>query len=641
MSKTKEIIKYFDLFGLSFSLYINKSREFYTCLGALQSIISLIICVIIFVYLSKDDFARKNPITTLSTIPFNDIKITTYEEEKIWIPWRITDYKNSFVNFTNILYPTITYVYLEKNNSKIIIKKIKKLKYKLCSETKMEINKINFIIEQPLDQLYCIDMDDINITNDLKYDFISQIKLEISLCENGIIYDEKNENCTKIEKLKSKIGDNNEWLFEFFIPKIEFQPKNISFPLNIKYYKHYYALNEEKAKEEELLLQKNILKDDTNMFINNYKNIKNISFWGVNHIYRDFFYLDFSNNSNNSVNKKSRIYSLTINLITEINYYERSFNNFFKIISQFLPITNIVFIFFRLLSKLFKISDVNKNLIELLFENIVEKPFFIKSKKRLDRNKMRSSKSKKSKKEELKKSATKELIKNSFVVENNSFLPLFNSQNKFQIYSAKNNFGQQNFLSNKKGDIKLISLLNENNLNNQRSIVNNNEKQKKKSQGAIETIYKKNGVSKSILTIKKNSNKYRRSSLFNNKKERTIKTKLFPYKYYFFSIFIKSLKIKEKSSVFSKKFINVYNFICQLFDISSYLLLQKQFNILKLSLLDQNKLNIVEDVRKINVNGNTFNNDINESIKEHNFRIFGQYNHTNNIKSNDNLESNQ
>ena len=66
-----------------------------------------------------------------------------------------------------------------------------------------------------------------------------------------------------------------------------------------------------------------------------------------------------------------------------------------------------------------------------------------------------------------------------------------------------------------------------------------------------------------------------------SKELKTIKKHLFPYKYYLCSIFIKSAYTSSKPYFFTTKFIIVYNYICHLFDISSYLLLQKEFHLIK------------------------------------------------------------
>ena len=108
-------------------------------------------------------------------------------------------------------------------------------------------------------------------------------------------------------------------------------------------------------------------------------------------------------------------------------------------------------------------------------------------------------------------------------------------------------------------------------------------------------------------------------------KEKThyIQKKLFPYKYYLCSIFIKN-DISKESIFFSKKFISVYNFICQLFDISSYLILQREFQILKNKLIIRKYKDILESNRKINVNDKSFNVDIKKCLDSKTFSIFGK-----------------
>ena len=99
---------------------------------------------------------------------------------------------------------------------------------------------------------------------------------------------------------------------------------------------------------------------------------------------------------------------------------------------------------------------------------------------------------------------------------------------------------------------------------------------------------------------------------------------MFPYKFYLCSIFIRNIDVKKKSSFFTKKFIDVYNFICQLLDISSYLLLQKEFEILKNTLMVEKYRDILECSKKINVNDQTFNIDIKECLHTNKFSILGR-----------------
>ena len=89
------------------------------------------------------------------------------------------------------------------------------------------------------------------------------------------------------------------------------------------------------------------------------------------------------------------------------------------------------------------------------------------------------------------------------------------------------------------------------------------------------------------------------------------KKKLFPYKYYLCSIFMKNIGVSKKSIFFTENFVVVYNFICQLIDISSYLMLQKEFEILKNTFISSKYKTVIESSKKININDESFNIDIN------------------------------
>ena len=73
----------------------------------------------------------------------------------------------------------------------------------------------------------------------------------------------------------------------------------------------------------------------------------------------------------------------------------------------------------------------------------------------------------------------------------------------------------------------------------------------------------------------------------------------------------------------------MYSFLCQLFDISAYFILHKEFNIVKNSICDEQNIKIIEQKSKINVNSQSFMRDMNDCIGSHKFSILGN----NNIKN--------
>ena len=110
------------------------------------------------------------------------------------------------------------------------------------------------------------------------------------------------------------------------------------------------------------------------------------------------------------------------------------------------------------------------------------------------------------------------------------------------------------------------------------------------------------------------------------KKKRFVAKKLFRFKYYFCSIFVKNIDLAKHRFCMSRKFIKVYIFLCQLFDISAYCVLQKEFNTLKNYIFDEKNIKLIESNDKINVNSQNFMREINDSIGKHKFNILGKHN---------------
>ena len=633
MYLASEILKYLDSFGTTFSFYTERNRKFYTILGGVLTIFSIIFSLIIFIYINLDDILHNTPISTTSTERENYRNIK-FGKEKIWIAWRITDFGGKTLNFTGILFPIIYYYKGIRNNS---IEGLEFsdtiINYKLCNETSMANNVNQYMINVELDKLYCIDMEDLNMGGSWDNDFLNYVEFDIYNCRDGINYNSKNENCTTYEKMIEIAGKDDCFEFEMYYPVVHYQPMNKTTPIFVKYTSYFYHLSRYSNKIDRIYLQQHILRDDVGRFT---KNEKLYSYWGSVSLNGDSY---ATGNETDLMNEgsTSRLYSFNIYLKSDIIYYNRSYKKFYLVIANGLPIVNIVFIIFKLIAKIFKISSGNKKLTELLFENLQRKKIM-----RFDELKFNY------------------LRLNQINTENNNILKnLVNNINNYNktVYKSSNDLSTaqltgndsvrnvvfQNFRKAKHSidnQIKLNFIQNSNKriseVNNKRisKFFNNtlnapspeNNKNKNKN-------IKKYRFSQQIQVNKINSKNNDNNNNINknkslNSKSRYVKTTLFPYKYYLCSIFIKNIDFSKKPIFFTKKFISVYNFICQLFDISSYLILQREFEIMKNTIMVDKDKDILENRQKINVNDQSFNIKIKECLDTQKFSILGKVKHT-------------
>ena len=169
-------------------------------------------------------------------------------------------------------------------------------------------------------------------------------------------------------------------------------------------------------------------------------------------------------------------------------------------------------------------------------------------------------------------------MKKNYLKNNNYLIKSIDNRKKSKISSKINpKINDTNIILNKLSD-EIIS--NDNNSIFDENILNNKNKDN--------NINFKN---KGILTnkhLRKNNQEHEgnknatENNLFKSKTKTTnTETTLFPYRYYLFYIFIKKIDISNNSIFYTKKFVNVYNFICRLLDISSYLIIQKEVEIIK------------------------------------------------------------
>ena len=70
----------------------------------------------------------------------------------------------------------------------------------------------------------------------------------------------------------------------------------------------------------------------------------------------------------------SKAYSFNIYLEPGIILYERQYKKLYTIFSDFIPVAYFIFVIMKNMAKLFKKAENNKKMIELLFENLQEKP---------------------------------------------------------------------------------------------------------------------------------------------------------------------------------------------------------------------------------------------------------------------------
>ena len=565
-----DFIKYLDFFSIKFNFYTNNQPNYQNIFGGIMTFIYIVCCIGIFIFLSYEDLNRSSPTSAISEIPEKKAKKVNLNEEKIWIPFRLVTEEKKFIDHRGILNLYAYFVEGKYDKEKGMLTEYHSLNLKLCNETSMINETHNFKIEVPLNELFCIEKDNISFGGNWNDAYINYIEINLVLCKDAIYYNSTDERCKNITEFINNI--NSSLSFDFYYPMVQFQPTNYKRPLDIIYRNYIYKLSTYSYKIEKIYIQEHILSDDKGLINTNYKNS---SCWGISSLYGDDYFLTSQIDPILKGKAKSnKIFTMEIYMDDGLVYYKRSYKKIILIISNVFPIFRFVLYFLKKFTQHAKMSIIKRRLTGLIFENLEPKPKIIIHKKM----------------DNITKESNKEINKLIF----NS-----NKNNKSNNYESNNEKNKSNIYLNNDNAIKILN-------KNEISLVN-----KKKNYKELQEPIKIGNTPK-----KKNINNK------NGKKEVFI----FPY-YYFFLDFIFDKLIKpQKFFCIKKAYFTVYNFMGQIYDISTHIILFKQFNLINNMILekmyDDNGICPSKPYNKININDNKIVEKLNKDLKHKNSILF-------------------
>ena len=545
----KRAMKICDLYGTKFHWYIGFKPKYYTCYGGLFTILTLVSWIIIFVLFGLEDFKRTHPIINTSTIPPTGYKNIKFGEKKLYLPWRIVDYDEKPINHKGILYPKIYYFTSRYNNNTGTMKtNYTLINYTLCNETSMKILGKEFLIDISFEDLYCIDMEDLNMGGSWNSEFLNYIRFDLYLCKDGIDYNETNVNCTSYNKFEELHGKDNNWFFELFYPVVQFQPTEPNIPILILYKTYYYIFSRYSNKLDRIYLQEHILEDDQGWLLNK---PKNMSYWGTYSIGGENYVTGEKDILKKGSN--SRLYSLKIYLNIGITFYIRKYKKLYEILSEIFPIIRAITSLFSFLSDIMNELNSTKKLNELIMG--------------MDNKKMNKNKNK----------------NNCKISEDLKFFPYSISNKNISI---KNGNGSPNKLDvkNYKKDIS-------NNLDDSSKLYcvpNFKKKELSTSKKSLNSfgLALKNKLNNQNISISIDSNKNQ------NNNNDDIEKNNFPLSYYFLGFFLIKIRSKKFKEYFmSEKFAKSFMFYTRIIDISTFIALSKQFEAFKKIVINLQKAN--------------------------------------------------
>ena len=557
-----EYLKYFDFFDTKFHFYIGGHPTNTIIFGGIMSIIFCISSILMVIILSWSDFKKENPITSKSEIPGGEMRVVNLHNSKVWVPWRMVTYEEKFIDHRGILHPVVSFIEGKWNSSFGMDLTYHTIEYKLCNETSMANKTEEYKIDIPLDEIFCIDNDDFPWGGSWHGDILYYFEVNLYSCEDGIDFNASDPRCTKMsELLKHR---NTSWLFEFYYPVVQFEPSNHQNPISVIYRSYFYRLSTYANKVERLYIQENIMEDDQSLFASN---PKFNSYWGITNIYGDSY---FTPEEKDPLVKSvsSRLYSLVVYMDQGYIHYTRKYKNVFYIISEILPLINVLLIVLKKFTHFIKLTIARRNISELIFENIHPN---ISEKSNLGINLFNNHK----KAYEVKPKVKVRPTNNFLSIKKNVPENIHSSISNLKIDSIKYSSKNIPIMREKNSKLKLILNKNGNETNESNfgdiniiKFLNNNQLKRKTVNEQIRQNY----------LIENNSNIKSSTSLkYFDENKNIPKKELFPIFYYYMNLLFDKLIKPRSFFCLDKRYFIMYNFMIKIYDVTSHIRLLKYF----------------------------------------------------------------
>ncbi len=351
-----------DAYGTNFHFYVNHHKKYKAFYGGILTIFTIILLIISIIVFGSNFFQRKNPTITSSSVN-GEYSIINLKQEKLLIAFRLEDLDGNFMDFTNKIYPRIYYYSRDIDNNTLSYRSTDNgqyLSYHICNDSDYEDD---FNLTQHYGQLFCIDWNNNKFGGYWDNNFLFYFEIRLYYCKDGQSYTKNNTNCTSLETLAELFDLDNPMLFSLYYPIYDFNPNSFKTPLVKSYKNYFYYLSHKLQKNDRLFIKQYTLKDDRGWLYqkNNYSNV-----WGVQKIISDYSY--YTEEDLLKENSSSLFYTMNIYMTKEATFYNRFYTKIQEVIAVIGGLVGFCSTIIKLICNFINGKMVKVRIIDNLFD---------------------------------------------------------------------------------------------------------------------------------------------------------------------------------------------------------------------------------------------------------------------------------
>ena len=425
----------FDMYSNRISFFSNNRERIGSYFGLILTIIYLIISIILIVIYSLDTVKRTDMRVYDSTSFSSQTPFISINSSMINFAFGLEDRisSNRFID-PSIYYPEILYLERVKlPGGEFQTQNRVELKYERCTKEHFGANYKDLLVENELNNSYCISNFNLTLAGGYKYEIMNYIRIKIIPCVNST---KNNFTCKSREEIDYYI--NGGYLSILFMD-IGLNPSNFSFPVVHTLQDLYTTVDKQIFRDFILNFQLIEIQTDTGLISEKIYKEKYLQFLSNE---QSFYF-----RSEEEYYSGKQICAIQIRLSDLVHIQRRSYKKLqetFSIIGGYMQLLSTVFTFISLI-----ISKLNlelKIMNELFYFNIRENKMTMKIRDIKDFAAIKN-------KDYMKNSYRKSLFtRKNFPFKSSNFLPVIN-KSKNIITENNNNLNNKNYLTmNKQND---------------------------------------------------------------------------------------------------------------------------------------------------------------------------------------------
>ena len=346
----------FDIYSNRISFYSNNRERIGTYFGLMLTVIYLALSIVLIVIYSFDAVKRSDMRVYDSTVYSKDIPTININSKKINFAFGLENRisSNRFVD-ESIYYPEVIYFEREKvSGGGFKTVERKELNYSRCTMDHFGKDYMNILVENELNNSYCLDDFNLTLFGGYKYNKMSYIRIKINPCINGT---KNNYNCKPKDIVDEYFSGT---YFSILFKDIGLNPKNFAIPVMPTLQDLYTTIDKQIFRDFILNFQINEIHTDTGLFYEKIQKQKYLKFLNDE---KSFYF-----RSPEEYNQGKQICAIQIRLNEIINIQSRSYKKLpesFSTIGGYMQILSTVF---TLISTIYSKLDLEVKIMNDLFK---------------------------------------------------------------------------------------------------------------------------------------------------------------------------------------------------------------------------------------------------------------------------------